>query len=140
MNEKLHPWEQIELTPTARWNYALCVDERTLAQTAQIQWNGLDGRPFDLTKPFVCLRLPACIVDGWEIARSKSVVQFTHRVVGGKWQHGPRVIKGEFAFTPPLPAKRTLKTRLSDGVEWIELVPYGSTLLRITVFPQAPVE
>ena len=48
-----------------------------------------------------------------------------------------RTVKGMFIFTPPLPAVKTLQARLAQEVEWIELVPYGATLLRLTVFPQA---
>ena len=39
-------------------------------------------------------------------------------------------------FTPPLPAKGTVDCE--DAVETIDLVPYGSTRLRLAVFPEAP--
>ncbi len=35
----------------------------------------------------------------------------------------------------PLPDPESLPERLADAVEWIDLVPYGNTLLRLTVFP-----
>lgn len=126
-----------ELTPTSPWNYALCVDEDNLGQVAQVQWNGLQGNPFDPAKPFVSLRVPARRVKGWEIVQRKSIVQLTNRVVDGKWKFGDRIYRGDFALTPPLPSRRELRQRLSEDMAWIELVPYGSTLLRLTVFPQA---
>jgi hypothetical protein len=36
-------------------------------------------------------------------------------------------------FTPPLPDLRTSK--VSEQVERLTLVPYGSTQLRVTIFP-----
>lgn len=45
------------------------------------------------------------------------------------------VVAGDFTLTPPLPDPDTLSVRLSDDIEWITLVPYGNTLLRLTVFP-----
>ena len=40
----------------------------------------------------------------------------------------------EGRFTPPLPEPDSIKV-LDDSQKYIELVPYGSTELRLTVFP-----
>ena len=46
-----------------------------------------------------------------------------------------RKLKGDFKFTPPLPAPDLIKKRLSAKVGIISLVPYGCTNLRMTIFP-----
>jgi uncharacterized protein len=45
-----------------------------------------------------------------------------------------RQVEGPFTLTPPLPAPEILPDRLSEELEWIDLVPYRNTLLRLTVF------
>lgn len=126
-----------ELTPTGRWNYALCVDEESLASLAQIEWNSPTNNLFDPAQPFITIRLPARSVEGWTPVQHQGTRQETNWVSRGRWRYGMRQLKGKFTFTPPLPDPKTLAERLSPEIEWIELVTYGSTLLRVTVFPQA---
>ncbi|MBU1693577.1 MAG: glycoside hydrolase family 127 protein, partial [Verrucomicrobia bacterium] len=76
------------------------------------------GRPMP-----VVLRVPAVRVPGWRARRLK--------VIHDKW-HGTR--RGDFLMTPPLPNERVLG-KASRKVEWLTLVPYGCTQLRIAVFP-----
>ena len=53
----------------------------------------------------------------------------------GKFSMIDRPVDGHFTLTPPLPDPDSLAERLADELEWIDLVPYGNTLLRLTVFP-----
>jgi hypothetical protein len=127
-----------KLTPASAWNYALCVDEKSLHELVQIQWDvPPSATPFDPARPFVTLRVPARRVESWELAQRRDILQENNWVVRGKWRSGMRRVKGRFLFTPQLPGAKDLKARLGQEVEWIELIPYGATLLRMTVFPQA---
>ena len=127
-----------ELTPSSRWNYALCLDEQSLTRLVQIRWHSPSTTLFDPAHPFVTLHVPARTVRGWTLRQRSVIFQKSIWVSRGKWRSGKRRIKDQFAFTPPLPGVTSLQARLSQDVEWIELVPYGTTLLRLTVFPQAP--
>lgn len=129
-----------ELTPAGPWNYALCVDESSIAQAARVRWDSRAGSLFDPGSPFVRLYLPARKVEGWDLVEQRTAAQEANWVSRGKWRHGIRRIQGPFLFTPRLPARKILSRRLIGETEWIELVPYGTTLLRLTVFPQGPVE
>ena len=66
---------------------------------------GATGFPFDLDSVPVKIRVPVVGVKGWTLKENR--------------------------FTPALPEK--FKTE--GKVEYIDLVPYGSTTLRVTIFP-----
>lgn len=125
------------LYPASQWNYALSVEPEMLEKVAKVNWHPLEGYPLDLSNPAVTVSLPARVVKDWKLAQNNSAIQVANYVEDGQWFSGAREIQGDFTFTPPLPDPETLPARLSDTVEWIELVPYGNTLLRMTVFPQA---
>jgi hypothetical protein len=135
--ERMDGFPALNLYPAGPWNYALCVDEQNLNEVARITWRSGAGYPFDPANPPISLRLPARIVEGWSLTHTKQVTQFINRVVENAWVVGERRYPGNFVLTPPLPDPKTLPDRLSEGIAWIELAPYGCTLLRLTVFPQA---
>lgn len=124
-----------KLRPTSPWAYALTLDEESLQRQAQILWNTPVGYPFDLSNPAFTVRVPTRRVKDWTLVTTDRVNQFAVFDEEGKIKSGEREIEGHFTLTPPLPDPVSLPERLSDTVEWIDLVPYGTTLLRLTVFP-----
>ncbi len=73
----------------------------------KVEKTGAQGFPFDLETVPIKIRVPVTGVKGWTLKENR--------------------------FTPALP--ETFKTE--GKVEYIDLVPYGSTTLRVTIFPTA---
>ena len=101
----------LDLRPDGPWNYALAVTEADFAKKARVETRRVHGAtyPFDPAAVPLVIKVPARRVTGWTLVDNR--------------------------YTPPLPAADQL---VCEGpVEWITLVPYGSTRLRLSVFPQA---
>ncbi|HEU4744445.1 MAG TPA: hypothetical protein VFS61_04375, partial [Anaerolineales bacterium] len=124
------------LYPDGPWNYALCIEEESL-KDLKVEWNESCIDPLDAANPALKVRLPARRVRGWRLLRSKRIRQFGHWTENEIFTRGLRTVEGDFQFTPPLPDPEKLAAKLKDEVEEIALIPYGATLLRITVFPRA---
>lgn len=73
----------------------------------KVENTGAEGFPFDLETVPLKIRVPVVGVKGWTLKENR--------------------------FTPALPEK----FRTEGDVEYIDLVPYGSTTLRLTIFPTA---
>ena len=123
------------LYPNGPWNYALCVDEGSL-RDVQVEWNEACTDPLDVNNPALKVRVKARRVRGWRMVHIRRARQLGHWIIEGKFHRGLRTVEGEFPFTPPLPDPKSLAGRLEKEVEEIALIPYGATMLRLTVFPR----
>ena len=96
------------MRPDGDWNYGidcLAADAQTKFEVVRRQ---VSGFPFDEGNSPITIKVPAKKVLDWQLVANR--------------------------FTPPVPAPGLACT---DGqpTQTIELVPYGSTRLRLTVFP-----
>jgi hypothetical protein len=103
--------------PSGRWNYGTAVDEDNLVSAIQVTRRAMTADPW--VDPPVTLLMPLKAISGWDLQKDP--------------QHPER------QQTPPLPeidpdgAKELAQT----AVEHLALVPYGTTQLRVTIFPNA---
>ena len=125
------------LVPESEWAYALAVDETNLADVAEVAWTASDAFPLDVDTPCVRVSVPARRVRDWGLAETDRVNRLLPSFENGRFRMVEHEVEGRFTLTPPLPAPDTLAERLADETERIELVPYGNTLLRLTVLPVA---
>jgi hypothetical protein len=102
-------------TPASAWNYGLALDPARLAGDVEIKRNASAHGEMDdpWENPPTTLTVPARRIEDWEL------------------QSNPD--NPSQKFTPPLPDLSVSK--VSETVERVTLVPYGSTQLRVTIFP-----
>ncbi len=118
----------LNLLPVSKWNFAL--DLKSSGGNIILEHSDAGGFPFDPDSAAIKLKVPAREVRGWKVIESGTCV----RQEPGKPEL-QRLSKGKFRLTPPLPPQKGLKKRLG-GLKEITLIPYGCTLLRLTVLPE----
>lgn len=97
------------ITPTGAFNYAYTDDGQSVQYVAVSQQHTTGTIPFDLNYTPVKMRIPVKQID-WSLVDDR--------------------------YTPAQPEQGKLSF-LSDATQYIDLVPYGCTELRLTVFPDA---
>ncbi|MFP4579598.1 MAG: beta-L-arabinofuranosidase domain-containing protein [Candidatus Sumerlaeia bacterium] len=128
--------------PDSDWNYALDVDPKQAASEIEVIKHRVTPEPFGQYPAPIELRVPARKVRGWTLRRAK-VIPCERGVLKDPnnpelgWRIYDDVQRGDFVLTPPLPEPESLKKRLGKKREMISLAPYGSTCLRVTLFPDA---
>ena len=103
-----------EAAPQTAWNYGLALDEATLHEIKVDKVSVSQQEALDpWTAPPIKLTVPVRKI--------------------AEWQLQPGTESATQRFTPPLPDVKTVA--VSETVEQATLVPYGSTHLRLTIFP-----
>jgi uncharacterized protein len=105
-------WEAL---PASEWNYGLVLDTTRVEKEVEVNKKQLaTGEEFDPWEdPPVKITVPARKIEGWKL------------------QINPD--NSAQKFTPCLPETSTSK--IGETLEQVSLVPYGSTQLRVTIFP-----
>ena len=100
-----------EMHPKGSWNYALSLSNGEI----EVEQNEIKNYPWDEGNSPIKIKVPVKKVNNWKLEKVAD------------YQLSYDVFK-----TPSIPEK----LELNDELEYIELVPYGGTTLRVTLFPK----
>ncbi len=108
----------IERRPNSNWNYALNLFEAENQAIEVIETN-TTGYPWDVGNSPIKIKVPAKKITNWKLKEVED-----------------EKTKTSFLTTPEFPKM----LEAEDKTEYIDLVPYGNTQLRLTVFPKIKVK
>jgi len=128
--------------PTSDWNYALALRNDNVGDLVQVVQCNMTDHPWSPENAPVALQVPARRVKGWKLNKQSEIIRedFYPSHQDGLIHHWNVIterIKGDYVFTPQIPDKEEVHSRLSTDKEMITLIPYGCAKLRLTIFPQA---
>lgn len=120
--------------PSGPWNFALDVQEISLKDDVVVEQTEAATSWWTGEQPPVRLRVPVRPVEDWSLRCATTLVDKNRSADDHRLSTVVR--EGDFAFTPPLPDPATLSKRFGPQ-QWVDLVPFGCTRLRMTIFPDA---
>jgi hypothetical protein len=105
-----------EATPAGEWNYGIELDPAKAMSEIEVEKRlpTMSQADDPWANPPIALTAPARKIEGWELLTNPD--------------------NPSQKFTPCLPELRVSK--VSETLERVTLVPYGSTQLRVTIFPE----
>ena len=121
------------LYPAGPFNFALAGNP---AREALLVRSPAGADPWTQEPSPVELLVPVRRVAGWKLLRPRSVIREGWFIVNGRWTGHQGRVRGRFILTPNIPAPNDAGRRAVGPVEAVSLVPYGTTHLRLTVFPR----
>ena len=128
--------------PESDWNFALALRNDTVRDRVKVIKGAMTDHPWSPETAPISLKVPARRVRGWTLDRRREIVREdfypSHRNgVIHHWNVITERLKGDYTFTPQIPDKDEVHSRLAADTEWVTLIPYGCAKLRMTIFPQA---
>ena len=125
--------------PGSPWNMALAFNSgKPMAdQVSVVTGTGNAEDPWQF--PTISLRVPAREVPGWTLRRLSPTLTSSRATGSGiKTVMEREKVTVDCLSTPSLPTPVMLEQAKNTPTQEVELVPLGSTHLRLTIFPQLP--
>lgn len=122
-----------EMYPASDWNYGLALENVDVSKLETIVTK--TDYPWSDSNFTVRIKVPAVKLDNWKINRITEIPPEVKEDSNNlaRWTKELNE-KGFVDMTPQLPTDKEIKSMNTSKTEYIELVPYGCTKLRVTVF------